>query len=72
MFKIKNIKKLGFLLAATVLLGCGSDDNCNCRGKFLGNEGVFYGDVVNCSDGEPVLSQQASEGNNLTYLGCDD
>ncbi|WP_313115348.1 hypothetical protein [Aequorivita sediminis] len=72
MFKIKIIKKFGFLLVATVLLSCNSDEDCNCRGKFLGNEGVFYGDVVRCSDGEPVLSQQASEGNNVTYLGCDD
>lgn len=72
MLKIADIKKLGFLLIIMLFLGCNSDDNCTCKGKFLGQEGVFYGEIVNCDNGEPVISQEINSGNPTTFLGCED
>lgn len=72
MFNTKSLKKVGFLLITTVILSCNSDDKCTCRGEFLGPEGVFYGDVVDCNSGEPVTSEQASQGNPVSYIGCED
>lgn len=72
MLKSTHIKKLGFLLISIIFLSCGSDDGCTCKGKFLGPEGVVYGEIVDCYSGEPYLSQEINEGNPTTFLGCED
>lgn len=66
------MRKLLLIIPVLFCISCSKKDNegCTCYGKFTKDgTGFFYGQNVDCTTGEPVLSNQTGD---TFFLGCVD